>query len=57
MEEKNEVNEFDVWYQELIVVLAKDGKRAPYKTAWLDLYEAGLSPEEASMIGPFEVIT
>ncbi|WP_407264295.1 hypothetical protein [Klebsiella quasipneumoniae] len=57
MEEQTGINEFDSWYQNLILVLAKDGKRAPYKTAWLDLFEAGMSPEEAAIVGPFEMIT
>lgn len=57
MDEEIEVNEFDVWYQQLIAVLAVDGKRAPYKMAWMDLYEQGLSPEDAATKGPYVIIT
>ncbi|HDH1504686.1 TPA: hypothetical protein PIU42_000143 [Klebsiella quasipneumoniae subsp. similipneumoniae] len=53
MDEEIEVSEFDVWYQQLIAVLAVDGRRAPYKVAWIDLYEQGLSPEEAAPLGPY----
>ncbi|HID4274033.1 hypothetical protein KE273_04310 [Klebsiella sp. MC1F] len=52
-----DVNEFDVWYQQLIAVLALTGKRAPYKMAWLDLYEQGLSPEEAALKGPYIIVS
>ncbi|MFI2853812.1 hypothetical protein ACH677_16980 [Klebsiella aerogenes] len=53
MDEQIEISEFDAWYQQLIAVLAIDGLRAPYKAAWLDLYEAGMSPEQAAPLGPY----
>lgn len=56
MDEEIEVSEFDVWYQQLIAVLAVDGKRAPNKQAWIDFYELGLIPEEAALIGPYVTV-
>lgn len=56
MNEQTETNEFDVWYQQLITVLAEKNRRAPYKMAWIDLFTQGLSPEEASLVGPWEQI-
>lgn len=53
MDEEMEVSEFDVWYQQLIAVLALDGRRAPNKQAWIDFYERGLSAEEAAPLGPY----
>ncbi|WP_109021264.1 hypothetical protein [Klebsiella pneumoniae] len=55
IEVNEDVNEFDVWYQQLISVLALTGKRAPYKMAWMDLYERGLTPEEAALEGPWQL--
>ncbi|HHS9626571.1 TPA: hypothetical protein ACTXE4_002228 [Raoultella ornithinolytica] len=57
MIDETEVSEFDVWYQQLIAVLALDGKRAPYKMAWLEFYDQGLSPEDAALKGPYVIIT
>lgn len=51
-----EVSEFDAWYQQLITVLASDGRRAPNKQSWIGLYEQGLTPEEAAPLGPFITI-
>ncbi|HCI6798102.1 hypothetical protein NL822_12575 [Klebsiella quasipneumoniae] len=56
MDEEIEVSEFDVWYQQLIAVLAVDGRRAPYKMAWIDLYEQGMTPEKAAPIGPYATV-
>ncbi|MFI2829466.1 hypothetical protein [Klebsiella aerogenes] len=53
MDEEIEVSEFDAWYHQLIEVLSVDGRRAPYKMEWLELYERGLTPKEASIIGTF----
>lgn len=53
MDEEIEVSEFDAWYHQLIAILSVDGRRAPYKMEWLELYERGLTPKEASIIGPF----
>lgn len=36
-------------------MLALTGKRAPYKMAWMDLYERGLTPEEAAPEGPCQL--
>ncbi|EPY1508921.1 MULTISPECIES: hypothetical protein [Klebsiella pneumoniae complex] len=56
MDEEIEVSEFDVWYQQLIDVLARDGLRAPNKQAWIDLYELGMTPEKAAPIGPYVTV-
>ncbi|WP_213894890.1 hypothetical protein [Raoultella ornithinolytica] len=53
MIDETEVSEFDIWYQQLIAVLALDGKRAPYKMAWFEFYEQGLPVEEAAVKGPY----
>ncbi|HBV7100333.1 TPA: hypothetical protein MD463_004217 [Klebsiella aerogenes] len=53
MDEQIEISEFDAWYQQLIAVLARGGRRAPNKQSWMGLYEQGLTPEEAAPIGPF----
>ncbi|EPH3059709.1 TPA: hypothetical protein RFN03_003486 [Klebsiella aerogenes] len=53
MDEQIEISEFDAWYQQLISVLASDGRRAPNKQAWMGLYEQGLTPEEAAPLGPY----
>lgn len=53
MDEQTEVSEFDIWYQQLIDVLARDGKRAPNKMAWEDLYGQGFSPDDAAIQGPY----
>ena len=53
MTNKSQIDDFDTWYLRLIEILAKDGKRAPYKMAWMDLYEQGASPEEAALSGPW----
>ncbi|HCI6993574.1 hypothetical protein U4O39_19010 [Klebsiella pneumoniae] len=50
------ISPFDSWYNELCVYLNKNGKRAPYKMAWIELYEQGLSIYEAANIGTDIVI-
>ncbi|HGN9444684.1 TPA: hypothetical protein ACK0KV_003727 [Raoultella ornithinolytica] len=42
-----EASEFDIWYQQLITILATNGLRAPYKMAWIDFFNDGKTPEEA----------
>lgn len=46
---------FDIWYKEVCSLLAQDGKCAPYKMAWSEFYERGISPEDATTIGPFTI--
>ncbi|WP_109022989.1 hypothetical protein [Klebsiella pneumoniae] len=46
---------FDIWYQEVCTLLAQDGKCAPYKMAWYEFYERGLTPEEAALEGPWQL--
>lgn len=41
------MNDFDAWYEELIAYLTTKGKRAPYKMAWIDLYNDGFTVEDA----------
>ncbi|HBR1234977.1 hypothetical protein [Klebsiella pneumoniae] len=40
-------SQFDIWYQELCAYVLDHGGRAPYKMAWLELFERGMSVEEA----------
>lgn len=47
---------FDTWYQEVCTLLAKNGKCAPYKMAWMEFYERGVSITEAADIGPYELL-
>lgn len=47
---------FDIWYQELCTLLAQSGKCAPYKMAWMEFYERGVSTTEAADIGPYELL-
>lgn len=44
------MNDFDIWYDELIAYLSTKGKRAPYKSAWIDLYNEGLNVEDAAEV-------
>lgn len=54
---EHETNDaFDIWYQELCTLLAQSGKCAPYKMAWMEFYERGVSITDAANIGPFESI-
>ncbi|MGQ3813141.1 hypothetical protein ACUBKK_02910 [Klebsiella quasipneumoniae subsp. similipneumoniae] len=39
---------FDIWYKEVCTMLAQDGKCAPYKMAWMEFYERGLTPTQAA---------
>ncbi len=48
---------FDIWYQELCTLLAQSGKCAPYKMAWMEFYERGLSVQDAADQGPSEIIS
>lgn len=48
---------FDTWYQELCALLAQSGKCAPYKMAWYEFYERGLSVQDAAYQGPSETIS
>lgn len=45
---------FDIWYEEVYTLLAQDGKCAPYKMAWYEFYERGVSITEAAEVGPWE---
>ena len=45
---------FDTWYLELCTLLAQSGKCAPYKMAWMEFYERGVSITEAAEAGPWE---
>lgn len=47
---------FDEWYIQVSLGLKSLGKCAPYKAAWLEFYERGLSVEEAMEIGPWELL-
>ncbi|HGV4706904.1 TPA: hypothetical protein ACNG72_004402 [Klebsiella pneumoniae] len=38
---------FDAWYDELCSYALARGGRAPYKMAWLELFEQGMTVEEA----------
>lgn len=48
---------FDIWYQELCTLLAQNGKCAPYKMAWMEFYERGVSVQDAAGQGPSEIIS
>lgn len=48
-------NSFDDWYAEVCAILHPKGLAAPYRMAWLEFYERGISPEDAVTIGPFTV--
>ncbi|QIW86420.1 hypothetical protein VLC5_50 [Klebsiella phage VLC5] len=48
-------NSFDDWYAEVCAILHQKGLAAPYRMAWLEFYERGISPEDAATIGPFTV--
>lgn len=54
--EQSENDAFDIWYQELCTLLAQSGKCAPYKMAWMEFYERGVSIADAANIGPYESI-
>lgn len=54
--EQSENYAFDAWYQELCIILAHNGKCAPYKMAWYEFYEQGLSVQDAANQGPSEII-
>ncbi|HBR5805031.1 TPA: hypothetical protein L9Z81_005434 [Klebsiella pneumoniae] len=38
---------FDIWYEELCAYVLEHGGRAPYKMAYLEFFEQGLTVEEA----------
>ncbi|HGI9296321.1 TPA: hypothetical protein ACJVP3_005362, partial [Klebsiella pneumoniae] len=38
---------FDIWYEELCAYMLEHGGRAPYKMAYLEFFEQGLTVEEA----------
>ncbi|EMM1886352.1 hypothetical protein VBS76_24755 [Klebsiella variicola] len=38
---------FDIWYEALCIYTREHDGRAPYKMAWLELFERGMSVEEA----------
>lgn len=38
---------FDEYYEEVVRLLNEKSKCAPYKMAWLEFYERGLTPDEA----------
>ncbi|EPW2736849.1 TPA: hypothetical protein NEG33_004939 [Klebsiella pneumoniae] len=38
---------FDIWYEELCAYVLEHGRRAPYKMAYLEFFEQGLTVEEA----------
>ncbi|EMG3205396.1 hypothetical protein LVU53_12675 [Klebsiella pneumoniae] len=38
---------FDIWYEELCAYALAHGGRAPYKMAWLEPFNRGMSVEEA----------
>ena len=48
-----DLNDFDVWYSELIQELAKNSRRAPYKMAWFEYYESGYTAADAAVKGPY----
>lgn len=48
---------FDIWYKEVCTLLAQEGKCAPYKMAWMEFYERGLSVKDAADHGPSEIIS
>ena len=37
----------DIWYEELCAYMLEHGGRAPYKMAYLEFFEQGLTVEEA----------
>lgn len=47
---------FDEYYEEVVRLLKEKSKCAPYKMAWLEFYERGVSVEEAMEIGPWELL-
>ncbi|WP_301691460.1 hypothetical protein, partial [Klebsiella pneumoniae] len=40
-------SQFDIWYEELCAYALDHGGRAPYKMAWLEFFEQGMTVEEA----------
>ncbi|HBV9486875.1 TPA: hypothetical protein ACYFTU_001789 [Klebsiella pneumoniae] len=38
---------FDIWYEELCAYALNHGGRAPYKMAYLEFFEQGMTVEEA----------
>ncbi|MFL3233574.1 hypothetical protein ACJ0L3_14790 [Klebsiella pneumoniae] len=38
---------FDIWYEELCTYALEHGGRAPYKMAYLELFEQGMTVEKA----------
>ncbi|HDE2134366.1 Uncharacterised protein [Klebsiella pneumoniae] len=38
---------FDIWYEELCVYAREHDGRAPYKMAYLEFFEQGMTVEEA----------
>ncbi|EPT2829160.1 TPA: hypothetical protein L9Q33_002905 [Klebsiella pneumoniae] len=41
------ISPFDIWYGELCAYMLEHGGRAPYKMAYLEFFEQGLTVEEA----------
>ncbi|HBW7885567.1 hypothetical protein ACQE8M_00725 [Klebsiella pneumoniae] len=41
------ISPFDIWYEELCAYVLEHGRRAPYKMAYLEFFEQGLTVEEA----------
>lgn len=39
---------FDEYYEEVVRILKEKNKCAPYKMAWLEFYERGLTPMQAT---------
>ncbi|CAH3567256.1 TPA: hypothetical protein MD340_004500 [Klebsiella pneumoniae] len=40
-------SQFDIWYEELCAYALDHSGRAPYKMAWLEFFEQGLTVEVA----------